>query len=199
MEQEEFDLLALPPRNSKTTHLITAKIYLQSYVFIGSVMTFFSNMLFYAYIKEYTGVPFKDLVFTYGNPNFRSRFPHIDDDMFNNQFVNTGQCVTFVALVIMQWGNVLSIRNRRMSILQADPIRKKRRNLWLFAGMLTSLLMAIFVTEVPWINQIMLTNPVPIKYWLLPIPCALAVLLLDEMRKLMLRSFPNSIFGKLAW
>ncbi|KAG0292491.1 hypothetical protein BGZ96_004077 [Linnemannia gamsii] len=199
MEQEEFDLLALPPRNSKKEHLITAKIYLQSYVFIGSVMTFFSNMLFYMYIKEYTGVPFKDLVFTYGNPNFRSRYPHIDDDMFNNYYVNTGQCVTFVSLVIMQWGNVLSIRNRRMSILQADPIRPKRRNLWLFAGMFTSLLMAIFVTETPWINQIMLTNPVPIKYWFLPFPCALAVLLFDEMRKLMLRSFPKSIFGKLAW
>ncbi|KAF9317706.1 hypothetical protein BGZ91_005308 [Linnemannia elongata] len=199
MEQEEFDLLALPPRNSKKEHLITAKIYLQSYVFIGSVMTFFSNMLFYMYIKEYTGVPFKDLVFTYGNPNFQSRYPHINDDMFNNYYVNTGQCVTFVSLVIMQWGNVLSIRNRRMSILQADPIRPKRRNLWLFAGMFMSLLMAIFVTEVPWINQIMLTNPVPIKYWFLPFPCALAVLLLDEMRKLMLRTFPNSIFGKLAW
>ncbi|KAG0060573.1 hypothetical protein BGZ89_012176 [Linnemannia elongata] len=199
MEQEEFDLLALPPRNSKKEHLITAKIYLQSYVFIGSVMTFFSNMLFYMYIKEYTGVPFKDLVFTYGNPNFQSRYPHIDDDKFNNYYVNTGQCVTFVSLVIMQWGNVLSIRNRRMSILQADPIRPKRRNLWLFAGMFMSLLMAIFVTEVPWINQIMLTNPVPIKYWFLPFPCALAVLLLDEIRKLMLRTFPNSIFGKLAW
>ncbi|KAG0257798.1 hypothetical protein BGZ95_005138 [Linnemannia exigua] len=199
MEQEEFDLLALPPRNSKKEHLITAKIYLQSYVFIGSVMTFFSNMLFYMYIKEYTGVPFKDLVFTYGNPDFTNRFPHITDEMFNNYYVNTGQCVTFVALVIMQWGNVLSIRNRRMSILQADPIRPKRRNLWLFAGMFSSLLMAIFVTEVPSINEIMLTNPVPIKYWLLPFPCALAVLLLDEMRKLMLRTFPNSIFGKLAW
>ncbi|KAF9085374.1 hypothetical protein BGX23_009708 [Mortierella sp. AD031] len=199
MEQEEFDLLALPPRNSKKEHLITAKIYLQSYVFIGSVMTFFSNMLFYMYMKEYTGVPFKDMVFTYGNITSKKRYPHIDDDQFNNYYVNTGQCVTFVALVIMQWGNVLSIRNRRMSILQADPIRQKRRNLWLFAGMLTSLLMAIFVTEVPWINQIMLTNPVPIKYWFLPFPCALAVLLLDEMRKLMLRSFPGSIFGKLAW
>ncbi|KAG0308704.1 ATPase Na K transporting alpha, partial [Linnemannia gamsii] len=150
-------------------HLITAKIYLQSYVFIGSLMTFFSNMLFYMYIEEYTGVPFKDLVFTYGTPNFRSRYPDIDDDKFNNFHVNTGQCVTFVALVIMQW------------------------------GMFSSLLMAIFVTEVPWINQIMLTNPVPIKYWLLPFPCALAVLIADEMRKLMLRSFPNSIFGKLAW
>ncbi|KAF9080999.1 hypothetical protein BGX29_004814, partial [Mortierella sp. GBA35] len=118
---------------------------------------------------------------------------------FQNYYVNTGQCVTFVALVIMQWGNILSIRNRRLSILQADPIRAERRNLWLFAGMFAALLMAIFVTEVPWINQVMLTNPVPIKYWLLPFPCALAVLLLDEIRKATVRAFPKSIFGTLAW
>ncbi|KAF9935343.1 hypothetical protein FBU30_003133 [Linnemannia zychae] len=199
MEQQEFDLLALPPRNAKKEHLITGRIYLQSYIFIGSVMTFFSNMLFYMYIKEYTGVSFKELVFTFGSPDFTNRFAHIDDDAFNNYYVNTGQCVTFVALVIMQWGNILSIRNRRMSILQADPLRKERRNLWLFAGMLAALLMAILVTEVPWINQVMLTNPVPIKYWLLPIPCAVAVLVLDETRKLLVRVFPKSIFGTLAW
>ncbi|KAF9912361.1 hypothetical protein EC991_011053 [Linnemannia zychae] len=199
MEQQEFNLLALPPRNAKKEHLITGRIYLQSYVFIGSVMTFFSNMLFYMYIKEYTGVAFKDLVFTFGSPNFENRFPEITDDMFNNYYVNTGQCVTFVALVIMQWGNILSIRNRRLSILQADPIRPERRNLWLFAGMFAALLMAIFVTEVPWINKVMLTNPVPIKYWLLPIPCAVAVLLLDEFRKAAVRLSPKGIFAYLAW
>ncbi|KAG0369079.1 hypothetical protein BC939DRAFT_454054 [Gamsiella multidivaricata] len=199
MEQEEFDLLSQPPRNAKKEHLITSKIYLQSYIFIGSVMTFFSNMLFYTYLKEYTGLAFKDLVLTFGEIDYSKLHPGITPSEFNNYYVNTGQCVTFIALVIMQWGNVLSIRNRRMSILQADPIREKRRNLWLFLGMFCSLAVAILVTEVPAINEVMLTNPVPIKYWLLPIPCAFAVLLLDEMRKAMLRAFPRSIFGKLAW
>ncbi|KAF9176952.1 hypothetical protein BGZ50_009396, partial [Haplosporangium sp. Z 11] len=185
MEQEEFDLLALPPRNSKKQHLITGRIYLQSYIFIGSIMTFFSNLLFYTYLQEYTGLGFKDLIFTFGEIDFSKLHPGITPHDFNNFYVNTGQCITFVALVIMQWGNVLSIRNRRLSILQADPIREKRRNLWLFLGMLTSLAVAILVTEVPAINRVMLTNPVPIKYWLLPIPCAFAVLFVDEVRKLL--------------
>ncbi|CAO3570758.1 unnamed protein product [Mortierella alpina] len=200
MEQEEFDLLALPPRNAKKEHLITGKIYLQSYIFIGSIMTFFSNMLFFTYLKEYTGLGFKDLVFTFLTDIPAEKLnPGITIEDFNGYYVNTGQCVTFIALVIMQWGNVLSIRNRRLSILQADPIREKRRNLWLFAGMFASLLIAILVTETRAINEVMLTNPVPIKYWLLPIPCAFAVLLADEVRKLMARCFPNSFFGKLAW
>ncbi|KAG0098849.1 hypothetical protein BGZ93_010104 [Podila epicladia] len=203
MEQEEFDLLSIPPRNAKKSHLITGRIYLQSYIFVGSMMTFFSEMFFFLYMKEYTGLGFQDLVFTYGNPAIEALLKKsgngMDIDTFNNLHVNTGQCITFVTLVILQWGNVLSIRNRRLSILQADPIREKRRNLWLFVGMLASLLMALMVTEVPAIQEIMLTRSVPIKYWLMPLPCALAILLADEMRKLMLRTFPNSIFGYLAW
>ncbi|KAG0029644.1 hypothetical protein BGZ81_003571 [Podila clonocystis] len=203
MEQEEFDLLSIPPRNAKKSHLITGRIYLQSYIFIGSLMTFFSEMFFFLYMKEYTGLGFQDLVFTYGDKNIKPLLAAagrgMDIDTFNSVHVNTGQCITFITLVILQWGNVLSIRNRRLSILQADPIREKRRNLWLFVGMLASLLMAIMVTEVPGIQEVMLTRSVPIKYWLLPLPCAVAILLADEMRKLMLRTFPNSIFGYLAW
>ncbi|KAF9301639.1 hypothetical protein BGZ74_006466 [Mortierella antarctica] len=203
MEQEEFDLLSIPPRNAKKSHLITGRIYLQSYIFMGSMMTFFSQMFFFLYMKEYTGLGFQDLVFTYGDPAIKVLLENSGNGMdigtFNNVHVNTGQCITFVTLVILQWGNVLSIRNRRLSILQADPIREKRRNLWLFVGMFASLLMALMVTEVPAIQEIMLTRSVPIKYWLLPLPCALAILLADEMRKLMLRTFPNSIFGYLAW
>ena len=43
-------------------------------------------------------------------------------------FNTTGQSVYFVTLVILQLGNILSIRNKRLSILQADPIRKQRCN-----------------------------------------------------------------------
>ncbi|KAF9415971.1 hypothetical protein BGZ94_010349 [Podila epigama] len=203
MEQEEFDLLSIPPRNAKKEHLITGRIYLQSYIFIGTLMAFFSEMFFFIYMKEYTGLGFADLVFTFGNDKIKVLLDQVghgmDIDTFNSLHVNTGQCVTFVTLVILQWGNVLSIRNRRLSILQADPIRAKRRNLYLFAGMLASLLMAIFVTETEWVQKVMLTRSVPIKYWLMPIPCAMSILLVDELRKLMLRCFPESIFGTLAW
>ncbi|KAG0353273.1 hypothetical protein BG005_007417 [Podila minutissima] len=199
MEQQEFDLLSIPPRNAKKDHLITAKIYLQSYIFIGSAMVIFSNMLFYLYIKEYTNLGFSDLVLTFGNVNYTKLFPHITPADFNGHYVSTGQCVVFVSLVIMQWGNVLSIRNRRLSILQADPVRERRRNLWLFAGMLAAFVIAIIVTEVPGIQNVMLTNSVPIKYWLLPIPFAFVILLLDECRKLSVRIFPKGFTAKLAW
>lgn len=208
MEQEEYDLLSQKPRNPKKDHLINAKIYLQSYIFMGSMQTICSEGMFFYYMKSATGLGWFDFVGTYSsgpwgtpeNPTWGtdpSGNPLSADDFTLINY--KGQCVTFVTLLILQWGNVLSIRNRKLSILQADPFRAKRRNLWLFLGMLCSLCVAIIVTEVPWIQNTLLTGSVPIKHWLLPIPLAVGILMMDEIRKLLVRSFPNSIIAKLAW
>ncbi|KAG0004569.1 hypothetical protein BGZ79_008820 [Entomortierella chlamydospora] len=200
MEQEEFNLLSLKPRNPKKEHLITLKIYSQSYFFIGTMMTFFCNMFLFLYIYEYTGLSFQDLVFTFGNiPEDKLALRGISVGDFNSIWVNNGQCVCFVTLVILQWGNILSVRNRRESILRADPFRKERRNLWLFLGILLSFLIAILVTETPGIQTLMLTGSVPIKYWLLPIPCAVFIIMADEARKLIAKAFPKSIIARIAW
>jgi sodium/potassium-transporting ATPase subunit alpha len=176
--------------------------------FMGSMQTICSLSMFFTFMKEYTGLTWYDWVGTYSsgpwgpesNPTWG--WDSAGNPLTADQFtlINySGQCVTFVTLVILQWGNILSIRNRRLSILQADPIRQKRRNLWLFVGMMCSLIVAIIVTEVPWIQNTLLTGPVPIKYWFLPFPLALGILLMDEIRKLLVRTFPNSIIAKLAW
>jgi sodium/potassium-transporting ATPase subunit alpha len=199
MEKEEFNLLSLPPRNSKKEHLISLKIYSQSYFFIGTMMTFFCNMFFFLYLKEYTGLGFQDLVFTFGNIPEEKLKPGVTLEDFNGYYVNTGQCVCFITLVILQWGNILSVRNRRLSMFQADPFRKQRRNLWLFLGILASFLIAILVTEVPGIQEVMLTNSVPIKYWLLPLPCAVFIIIADEIRKALVRAFPKGILARIAW
>ncbi|KAF9583810.1 hypothetical protein BGW38_008450, partial [Lunasporangiospora selenospora] len=180
MEQEEFDLLSMRPRNAKKDHLITGKIYGQSYFFIGTMMTFFCNMFFFLYLKEYTGLGFQDLVFTFGEIPVEKLKDGITLEQFNTTYVYTGQCITFVTLVIVQWGNILSVRNRRLQTQSA------------------SFLVAVLVTETPGIQQVMLTNSVPIKYWLLPLPCAVFIIAADEIRKLIVRVFPQSIIAKVA-
>ncbi|CAO3650837.1 unnamed protein product [Cunninghamella blakesleeana] len=208
MENEEFDLLAMRPRNPKRDHLITLKTYIQSYLFMGSMQSICSLGLFFMFMKEYTSLGWYDFVGTYspgpwgpeGNQTYgvdpNGNLLTAADFAW---YVQCGQCVTFVTLLILQWGNILSVRNRRVSILQADPIRPKRRNLWIFGGMACSLVTAIIVTEVPWFNTVMLTGRVPIKYWLLPLPLAVGIIIMDDVRKLIVRNFPNSIIAKVAW
>ncbi|RKU45109.1 hypothetical protein DL546_002528 [Coniochaeta pulveracea] len=196
MEKAEFDLLSLPPRNHKRDHLITAKIYGQAYLFTGFLETTIAHAMFFLYLWKYAGMPIHELFFLY--EGYTEGFRGYSQDQLTH-FNNVGQCVYFVTLVILQWGNVLAVRNRRLSILQADPVTKKRRNPWLVLSMGISLVIAIFVTEVPGLQTLFGTASVPIEFWLIPVPLALGILMMDEIRKLLVRVFPNGPLAKIAW
>ncbi|RDB19722.1 Sodium/potassium-transporting ATPase subunit alpha [Hypsizygus marmoreus] len=196
LEQEEFDLLQLPPRNHKTDHLINMKIYTQSYFFIGVMETIAAHSMFFLYMWKYAGIPVSALFFAFEKYSV-GFYGHTQDEL--TRFNRVGQSVYFVTLVILQWGNLLSVRNKRLSIFQADPFRAKRRNPWLFAGALCALVIAIFVTEVPGIQKLFLTASVPTEFWLIPLPLALGILAMDEVRKLLVRTFPNGPVARIAW
>lgn len=196
MEKEEFDLLDLPPRDHKKHHLINLKIYVQSYLFIGVMETVCAHSMFFFYMYKAAGIPFHALIFAF--EAYQEGFYGYSAAELSH-FNSVGQCVYFVTLVILQWGNILAIRNKRLSIVQADPIRKKRRNPWLPLGAAISLVIAVFVTEVPGMQTLFGTASVPIEFWLLPLPLALGILIMDEMRKVMVREFPRGPLAKIAW
>ncbi|EPS29238.1 hypothetical protein PDE_04187 [Penicillium oxalicum 114-2] len=195
-EQEEFDLLDLPPRNHKTDHLINLKVYIQSYLFMGVMQTVCAHSMYFLYYWRHAGIPAHALFFAF--EKYTDGFYGYTQDELN-QFNIVGQSVYFVCLLVLQWGNILSVRNKRLSILQADPIRKKRRNPWLLASMVVSLGIAIFVTEVPGIQTIFATGPVPLEFWFLPIPLAVGILCMDELRKLSVRVWPKGFTAQIAW
>ncbi|OOQ89677.1 putative Na/K ATPase alpha 1 subunit [Penicillium brasilianum] len=196
MEQEEFELLDLPPRNHKKDHLINLKVYIQSYLFMGVMQTVCAHSMFFLYYWRHAGIPASALFFAFEKYS-DGFYGYTEDEL--TQFNVVGQSVYFVCLVILQWGNILSVRNKRLSILQADPIRKKRRNPWLLASMVISLSIAIFVTEEPGIQRIFETGSVPLEFWFLPIPLAFGVLFADELRKLAVRVWPKGPIAQLAW
>jgi len=193
MEKEEFDLLTLPPRHHKRDHLINMKIYVQAYLFIGVMEVITAHSMFFFYMWKYAGIPVKDLFFA---------FEKYSDGFFGytqaelTHFNNTGQCIYFVTLVILQWGNLLSVRNKRLSILQAEFLRPGRRNPWLT---LFALVVAIFVTEVRGLQDLFGTASVPIEFWLIPLPLSLGILIMDEIRKLLVRASPKGPIARIAW
>jgi sodium/potassium-transporting ATPase subunit alpha len=196
MEKEEFDLLSIPPRDPKKDHLINMRIYGQSYLFVGVMEAFSAHAMFFLYMWKAAGIPFSDLVFAF--EKYTDGFHGYSQDELTH-FNNVGQCVYFVSLVIMQWGNILSVRSKRMSLLQADPIRPARRNPWLPLAMLISLVIAIFVTEVPGIQSLFGTASVPIQYWFIPLGLALGILVMDELRKVLVRQFPKGPVARISW
>ena len=196
MEKEEFDLLDLPPRDHRRDHLINLKIYIQSYLFIGVMETLCAHSMFFFYMYKHAGIPVHALFFAFEKYS-AGFYGHTQAEL--THFNNTGQCVYFVTLVILQWGNILSVRNKRLSIVQADPFSRRRRNPWLAGGMLASLVIAVFVTEEPGLQRLFNTAPVPIEFWLIPLPLALGILAMDELRKLLVRLFPTGPIARIAW
>ncbi|KAM5350291.1 hypothetical protein ACJ41O_006796 [Fusarium nematophilum] len=196
MEKEEFDLLSLPPRNHKHDHLINARIYTQAYLFTGFMETITAHAMFFLYMWKYAKMPIRELFFLFEGYT-AGYHGYTQDELV--QFNNTGQCVYFVTLVFLQWGNILAVRNRRLSIFQSNPITKEKRNPWLVLSMLISLVIAIFVTEVPGIQMLFGTASVPIEFWFIPIPLGLGILFVDEIRKLIVRKCPGSLLAKIAW
>ncbi|KAG6872279.1 hypothetical protein C0995_011316 [Termitomyces sp. Mi166 len=196
MEKEEFDLLTLPPRNHKKDHLINLKIYGQSYLFIGMMETITSHAMFFLYMWKYAGIPAHALFLAFEKYS-HGFYGHTQDEL--DHFNAVGQGVCFVTIVILQWGNILSVRNKRLSILQADPIRKERRNPWIFVGAVLAFVIAVFVTEVPGMQMLFGTASVPVEFWVIPLPLALGILFMDEIRKLVVRMFPKGPIAKMAW
>ncbi|KAG6826073.1 hypothetical protein H0H92_001227 [Tricholoma furcatifolium] len=196
MEREEFDLLTLPPRNHKTDHLINLKIYAQAYFFVGMMETITAHCMFFFYMYKVAGIPARSLFFAF--EKYQEGFYGYTADELTN-FNNVGQGVYFVTVVILQWGNLLSVRNKRLSIFQADPIRPKRRNPWLLVGAVTAFVIAIFVTEVPGIQRLFDTASVPIEFWVIPLPLALGILAMDELRKLLARLWPKGLIARISW
>ncbi|KAH7123185.1 hypothetical protein EDB81DRAFT_913393 [Dactylonectria macrodidyma] len=196
MEKEEFDLLSLPPRNHKHDHLINAKIYTQAYLFTGFMETITAHAMFFLYMWKYAKMPVSELFLLFEGyaEGYRG---YTQDELV--QFNNTGQCVYFVTLVFLQWGNILAVRNRRLSIFQSNPLTKEKRNPWLVLSMIISLVIAIFVTEVPGIQRLFGTASVPIEFWFIPIPLGLGILCVDEIRKVIVRQCPGSFLAKIAW
>lgn len=196
MEKEEYDLMAEKPRDHRKEHLVNWRLYCQAYLFTGNLETLTAHAMFFLYYWRHAKIPVRDLFFLY--EKYTDGFHGYTQDELTH-FNEVGQCVYFVTLVFLQWGNILAVRNRKMSIVQADPITERRRNPWLVLSMAISLVIAIFVTEVPGINKLFDTASIPLEFWFIPIPLALGILCMDELRKVIVRTCPNSFVAKAAW
>jgi sodium/potassium-transporting ATPase subunit alpha len=92
----------------------------------------------------------------------------------------------------MQYGGLLSARNRRVSILQSNPLWGPRKNLAVPVGMTVTVLIGITNLYGPGLQRVFGTTPIPARFWGLPFCFALGILMMDEVRKLLVRTYPKA-------
>lgn len=91
----------------------------------------------------------------------------------------------------MQFGALLAVRNRRVSLLESNPLWGPRRNLAVPLGMVATTLVAVVNLYGPGLQKVFTTTPVPGMFWGIPFAFAVGILAMDEGRKLLVRTYPN--------
>jgi len=194
-EQPESDLMARKPRNVRTERLTDWRFFFQIYLFIGLMMWPCAMSMWFLYMSD-QGLGFYDVILVYNQ--WQDGFHGFTIEQLTN-FVFTGECVYYVTMIFMQYGGLLAVRNRRVSILNSNPLWGPRRNLAVPAGMLATALIGVGNLYGPGLQNVFATTPIPSKFWGIPFTFALGILIMDEIRKSIVRSYPKSIIAKMAW
>jgi sodium/potassium-transporting ATPase subunit alpha len=194
-EQPEANLLARKPRSVKKDRLVDWKTLLHAYLFIGVPYALIASALGFAYMQDH-GVPFSDIIVKYGAGAVQTR----DPDYFA-EVLNQATSVYFWTLISLQWWNVMSIRTRRLSLAQQPPAFNERtQNLWIFPALVFSVVAGVIVSYPAALQRIFLTRGIDGMYIGISIACGLGLFLVDEVRKLAVRTWPRAIFpAGIAW
>ena len=94
-------------------------------------------------------------------------------------------------MVFMQYGVLLAIRNRRVSLLHSNPLWGPRQNLFVPVGMIGTAIIAVINLYGRGLQQVFSTTPIPAMFWGPPFAFALGILCMDETRKAIVRAYPN--------
>ncbi|KAF9447587.1 sodium-potassium ATPase [Macrolepiota fuliginosa MF-IS2] len=183
LEKPEVGLLERAPRNVKTERLANWKLLLHAYGFLGILESLCAMSMSFWYLQRH-GVPFSNLALGFGN------WPGLD-----NELLFRAQSVYFFTLVIMQWGNLFATRGRKLSVFQHTPMA----NPYTFLASAMALCIGIFFHYIPWFQKVFQTRPVPVESFFIPLTFGLGLLILDELRKLVVRQYPKGLMAKLAW
>jgi sodium/potassium-transporting ATPase subunit alpha len=194
-EQPESDLMARKPRNARTERLTNWRFFFQIYLFMGLMMWPCAMSMWFLYMSE-QGLGFYDVILVYNQ--WQEGFKGYTLAQLTH-FVAVGQCIYYITIVFLQYGGLLSIRNRRVSILNSNPLWGPRRNIAVPIGMFCTAMIGVGNLYGPGLQRVFGTTPIPGKYWGIPFGFALGILIMDEIRKLIVRTYPKSIVAKIAW
>jgi sodium/potassium-transporting ATPase subunit alpha len=200
VEKPEKDLMLEPPRRVKKDHLVDFKLLFHAYFFIGLMEAFFSHFMYFLYLYWYGGFSPSDvfLAFDKWNVADNATYHNYTSDQLN-EFLYTGQSITFISLVIMQvFGNLYATRTNYLSFFKSLPVMKKNRNIFMFVAQIISLVFMILTIFLPFVNSLFKTRQVPVQFFFIPIVFALVIFAADEFRKFLVRR-KILYMHKIAW
>jgi len=163
-EPPEAGLMDRPPRNLRE-HVITRSLLLRAYLWLGPLQSLAAMAAFY---------------YMYWTNGYGGQWLDLPDE---GALYRAATGMALAAVVTTQIGNLFAHRTERVSAFRVSWLRN--RLAWL--GIATELLFIALIIYVPFLQNLIGTAAFPLENWLFLLAWSPALLLVDEVRKALLR------------
>ncbi len=163
-EKPDAAVMQRPPR-PRTERLLSWSLIVRAYLFLG-VMEAVAAMATFVYVLHGGG-------WRYG-----------EEAAVNSALYLQATTATLSAIIVMQVANVFLCRSPDRSLLAAGILG----NRLLLGGVAAEIALILLIDYTPLGNMVFGTSPIAAAVWLYVVPFALAMLLLEEVRKWFLRA-----------
>jgi potassium/sodium efflux P-type ATPase len=163
-EPPEPGIMDRPPRDLKE-HVIDGAMLRRAYFWLGSMQSLATMAAFYYF---------------YWTNGFNGQWLDLPGE---GSLYASATGIALAAVVMTQIGNLLTQRSERTSVFKL-PLN---RNHMLWMGIASELLIVAAMIYVPVFNNFIGTGPFPLKYWLFLAAWIPSLIVMDEIRKALLR------------
>lgn len=186
-EKAESDIMERMPRNPKTDKLVNSRLIGFAYLQIGIIQ---ASAGFFTYFTVLADSGWRPAMLFDLRPEWDNNDNEALIDSYGQEWSYDDRkaleytCHTafFVAIVIVQWADLIICKTRFFSVFQQGM-----RNWFMNFGLVFETALACTLSYAPGTEQGLRTYPVGWQYWLTPLPFMLYIFVYDECRKYFLR------------
>lgn len=164
--------------------ILDRRLVIMAFLFFGPITISLAFFNYFVYFKFYAGINLTDLTFKYFN------------DEVSNEMIQTAQSIGFYSMVTMQvFGNLYSIRTRRLLLIDSMPVNKPYRN-WMLV--ISSFLVYVLVTLCISLSIPTVTKRMPLAFYFIPLGDSIFIFFINELRKYLMNKYYN-LDSYLSW
>ncbi|XP_050440874.1 sodium/potassium-transporting ATPase subunit alpha isoform X2 [Adelges cooleyi] len=190
-EHPESNIMKRPPRNLVKDKLVNNRLMSLAFGQLGVIEAFAGFFTYFVIMAENGFMPYKLIGI---RREWDSRAVNDLPDSYNQEWTYQDRksleytCHTgfFIAIVVVQWANLIVCKTRRNSIAHQGM-----RNMALNFSIIFTTILALFLCYLPGMDEALRMHPLKWTWWIPPIPFMLALFVYDEVRKFYIRRNPG--------
>uniref|UniRef100_T1GMD8 Cation-transporting P-type ATPase C-terminal domain-containing protein n=1 Tax=Megaselia scalaris TaxID=36166 RepID=T1GMD8_MEGSC len=190
-EKAEGDIMKVKPRNPFKDSLVNSRLISMAYGQIGVIQAAAGFYAYFVIMAENGFLPRR----LFGIRKLWDS-KNVEDlkDSYNQEWTyrdrkvleHTCNTAFFVAIVVVQWTDVIICKTRRLSLFHQGM-----SNWALNFGLLFETALAAFLCYCPGMDKGLQMYPLKFVWWLVAVPYSITIFIYDEIRKYFIRKYPG--------